>query len=84
MSWVQILPGPPTFHAQLVCEEPNSCVGMSGVVQTYDNAAHMPPHPDEEHFLTTFFGFLIVGLYFLGRISTKFKSAFRRMNTVIY
>jgi hypothetical protein len=58
--------------------------GVSSVFQTYDNVAHIPPPPDEEYFLMTFFGFLIVGLYFLGRISTKFKSAFRRANTVIY
>ena len=58
--------------------------GVSSVFQTYDNVAHVPPPPDEEYFLITFFGFLIVGLYFLGRISTKFKSAFRRAITVIY
>jgi len=43
--------------------------GVSSVFQTYDNVAHLlPPPPDEEHFLTTSFGFLIIGLYFLGRI----------------
>jgi hypothetical protein len=40
--------------------------GVSSVFQTYDNVAHIPPPPNEEYFLMTFFGFLIVGLYFLG------------------
>jgi hypothetical protein len=47
--------------------------GMSSVFQTYDNAAHIPPPPDEEYFLMTFFGFLVVGLYFMGKISRRFK-----------
>jgi hypothetical protein len=42
--------------------------GLSSVFQTYDNVAHIPPTPDEEYFLMTFFGFLVVGLYLLGRI----------------
>ena len=41
--------------------------GVSSVFQTYDNVAHIPPPPDEEYFLMTFFGFLVVGLYFLGK-----------------
>jgi len=45
--------------------------GVSSVFQTYDNAVHLPSPPDEEYFLMTFFGFLIVGFYFLGKISTK-------------
>ena len=42
--------------------------GVSSVFQTYDNLAHIPPPPDEEYFLMTFFGFLVVGVYFLGKI----------------
>jgi len=45
--------------------------GVSSVFQTYDNVAHIPPPPDEEYFLMTFFGFLVVGLYFLGKISRR-------------
>jgi hypothetical protein len=45
--------------------------GVSSVFQTYDNAAHTPPPPDEEYFLMTFFGFLVVGLYFLGKIAKR-------------
>jgi hypothetical protein len=45
--------------------------GASSVFQTYDNVAHTPPHPDEENFLMTFFGFLVVGLYFVGRIARR-------------
>jgi hypothetical protein len=48
--------------------------GVSSVFQTYDNVAHIPPPPDEEYFLMTFFGFLIVGLYFLGRISNRSRN----------
>jgi hypothetical protein len=49
---------------------------VSSVFQTYDNVAHIPPPPDEEYFLMTFFGFLVVGLYLLGKIARKlhFKS----------
>jgi hypothetical protein len=28
-----------------------------------------PPPPDEEYFLMTFFGFLVAGLYFVGKIA---------------
>jgi len=42
--------------------------GVSSVFQTYDNVAHLPPPPNEEYFLMTFFGFLVVGVYFLGKI----------------
>jgi hypothetical protein len=45
--------------------------GVSSVFQTYDNVAHIPPPPDEEYFLMTFFGYLVVGLYFLGKISRR-------------
>ena len=48
--------------------------GVSSVFQTYDNLVHIPPPPDEEYFLMTFFGFLIVGLYFLGRISNRSRN----------
>ena len=47
--------------------------GVSSVFQTYDNVAHIPPPPDEEYFLMTFFGFLVVGFYFLARVSRKFR-----------
>jgi hypothetical protein len=47
--------------------------GVSSVITTYDNVAHIPPPPNEEFFLMTFFGFLVVGLYFLGKISRRLK-----------
>lgn len=43
--------------------------GVSSVFQTYENVARIPPAPNEEYFLMTFFGFLVVGLYFLGKIA---------------
>jgi hypothetical protein len=46
---------------------------LAGVLQTYDNVAHMPPPPNEEYFLMTFFGFLMEGLYFLGKIAKGLK-----------
>jgi hypothetical protein len=45
--------------------------GVSSVFQTYDNVAHIPPPPNEEYFLMTFFGFLVVGLYSLGKIAKR-------------
>jgi len=45
--------------------------GVSSIFQTYDNVAHIPPPPNEEYFLMTFFGFLLVGLYFLGKIAKR-------------
>jgi hypothetical protein len=45
--------------------------GVSNVFQTYNNVVHNPPPPDEEYFLMTFFGFLVPGLYFLGKIARK-------------
>jgi len=50
----------------------NSC-GVSSVFQTYDNVAHIPPPPDEEYFLMVFFGLLVVGLYFTGKIAQRFR-----------
>jgi hypothetical protein len=50
---------------------------VNNVFQTYDNVAHIPPPPDEEYFLTTFFGFLVIGLFFLGRVSHESKEASR-------
>ena len=47
--------------------------GVSSVFQIYDNIAHIPPPPNEEYFLMTFFGFLAIGLYFLGKISRRLK-----------
>jgi hypothetical protein len=48
--------------------------GISSVFQTYSNIVHIPPPPSEEHFLMTFFGFLVVGLYFLGKIAKRIKA----------
>jgi hypothetical protein len=50
---------------------------VNGVLQSYDNAAQIPPTPDEEYFLMTFFGFLVVGLYFLGKIARREGKATR-------
>jgi len=47
--------------------------GVSSVLQTYDSVAHIPPPRDEEYFLMTFFGFLVIGLYFMGKISRRPK-----------
>jgi hypothetical protein len=48
--------------------------GVNSVFQTYNNVAHVPPPPNEEYFLLTFFGFLVFGLYFLGKISRRRKA----------
>ena len=48
--------------------------GVSSVFQTYDDIAHLPPTPNEEYFLMTFFGFLVVGLYFLGKVLHKYTT----------
>lgn len=45
--------------------------GVSSVFQTYDNVVHLPPPPNEEYFLMAFLGFLLVGLYFLGKIARR-------------
>lgn len=47
---------------------------VGSVFQTYDNIAHLPPPPNEEYFLMTFFGFLTVGLYFLGKITKRSRT----------
>jgi hypothetical protein len=44
---------------------------VSSIFQTYDNVAHIPPPPNEEYFLMTFFGFLVAGVYFLGKIAGR-------------
>jgi hypothetical protein len=44
---------------------------VSSVFQTCDNVAHKPPPPNEEYFLMTFFGFLVAGVYFLGKIAGR-------------
>jgi len=49
--------------------------GVSSVFQTYANAAYLPPPPTVEYFLMAFFGFLLVGLYFLGKIARRGHSA---------
>jgi hypothetical protein len=43
--------------------------GVSSIFSTYDSVVHVPSPPNEEYFLMTFFGFLVVGLYFLGKIA---------------
>lgn len=48
--------------------------GVSSVFQTYDNVVHLPSPPDEEYFLLTFFGFLIIGLCFLGKIARRTRA----------
>ena len=48
--------------------------GVRSVFQTYVNVAHLPPPSNEEYFLMTFFGFLVVGLYFLGKIAKRSRS----------
>jgi hypothetical protein len=45
--------------------------GVSSVFQTHDNVAHVPPPLDEKYFLMTFFGFLVVWSYFLGKIARR-------------
>jgi hypothetical protein len=45
--------------------------GVSSVFQTYDNVVHLSPPPNEEYFLIAFLGFLLVGLYFLGKIARR-------------
>jgi len=47
---------------------------VSSVFQTYDNIVHLPPPPNAEYFLMTFFGFLLVGLYFLGKIARRHRT----------
>jgi hypothetical protein len=45
--------------------------GVNSVYKTYDNVVHLPPPPNETYFLMTFFGFLLVGLHFLGKIARR-------------
>ncbi|MDA4136203.1 MAG: hypothetical protein OK449_04280 [Thaumarchaeota archaeon] len=42
--------------------------------QTYDNVAHITPPPDKEYLLMTFFGFLVIGLYFMGKIAKRVRT----------
>ena len=62
--------------------------GVSSVFQTYDNVVHLPPPPNEEYFLMTFLGFLLVGLYFVGKIARRryiqvdFQGSFNFMSMV--
>jgi hypothetical protein len=48
--------------------------GVSSVLQTYGNVAHIPQPPNEEYLLMAFFGFLVVGLYFLGKIAKQTRT----------
>jgi hypothetical protein len=41
---------------------------VSSVFLAYANVVHLSPPPSMEYILMTFFGFLLVGLYFLGKI----------------
>jgi hypothetical protein len=45
--------------------------GVSSVFQTYHNVVRIPPPPNEEYFPMTIFGFLVVGVYFLGKIAKR-------------
>jgi hypothetical protein len=45
--------------------------GVSSIIATYDNVSRIPPSPNEEYFLMTFFGLLVVGLYFFGKIAKR-------------
>jgi len=45
--------------------------GVSSIFHAYDNVVHIPPPPNEEYFLMTFFGFLVIGLFFLGKIAKR-------------
>ena len=47
--------------------------GISSVFQTYSNVVHIPPPPNEEYFFVTFFGLLVVGIYFLGKIARHLR-----------
>jgi hypothetical protein len=47
--------------------------GVSSVFGSYDNVIHLPPPPNE-YFLMTFFAFLVVGLYFLGKIAKRIRT----------
>jgi hypothetical protein len=47
---------------------------MTSVFQIYDNVAHLPPPRSEEYFLMTFFGFLVVGVYFLGKTAKRART----------
>jgi hypothetical protein len=47
--------------------------GISSVFSTYSNFVQIPPPPNEEYFLMTFFGFLVVGTYFFGRVSRRLR-----------
>ena len=75
-------PSPPGYYGFYELSFPMSASGtyqfgttnswnVSSVFQTYDNVTHTPPPPDEEYFLMTFFGFLVVGLCFLGKIAKR-------------
>ena len=48
--------------------------GVSSVFQAYDNVVHLLPPPNEGYFLVTFFRFLIVGLYSLGKIAKRTRT----------
>jgi hypothetical protein len=48
--------------------------GVRSVFQTYDSVARMPAPPDEEYFLMTLFGFLVIGLYFMGKIAKRART----------
>ena len=74
-------PGAPPFGfnvRQVRCLNSSELVGSVSLIlrvsrglstnQSYGQRRPHTPPPDEEYFLMTFFGLLIVGLYFLGRV----------------
>jgi hypothetical protein len=45
--------------------------GISSIVQSHISVVQKPSPPNEEYFLMTFFGFLVVGLFFLGKMHKR-------------
>jgi hypothetical protein len=48
--------------------------GVSSVFEAYNDVVRLPPPPNEDYFLMTFFGFLVIGLYFLGKIAKRTRN----------
>jgi hypothetical protein len=48
--------------------------GVSSVFQTCDIVAHIHPPPDGEYLLMTFFGFLVIGPYFMEKIAERVRT----------
>jgi nucleoid-associated protein YgaU len=45
--------------------------GVTIVLQACDDATQILPPPNDEYFLMTFFGFVVFGLCFLGKITKR-------------